>query len=76
MMTVKTVDMRNWPIVFLENLSKKLKKSLDLFNNPVGYRTSPCKMFRILLFSAEFAQKLKFLDKFIEKVLGATQYVV
>jgi hypothetical protein len=23
---------------------------LDLFNNPVGYRTSPCKMLCILLF--------------------------
>jgi hypothetical protein len=24
--------------------------SVDLFNNPVGYRTSPCKMLCILLF--------------------------
>jgi hypothetical protein len=27
----------------------KLQNKLDLFNNPVGYRTSPCKMLRILL---------------------------
>jgi hypothetical protein len=40
---------------------------MDLFDNPVGYRTSPGKMLRILLFLAEVGeplvrQKLKFLN--------------
>jgi hypothetical protein len=38
---------------------------LDLFNNPVGYRTSLGKMLRILLFLAEIVQKLKFLNNSI-----------
>jgi hypothetical protein len=41
---------------------------MDLFNNPVGYRTSPCKMLRILLFLAEFVQKLQFLNNSNEPV--------
>jgi hypothetical protein len=38
---------------------------LDLFDNPVGYLTSLGKMLRILLFSAKFVQKLKFLNNSI-----------
>jgi flagellar motor component MotA len=38
---------------------------MDLFNNLVGYRTSFCKMLRILLFLAEFVQKLKSLNNSI-----------
>jgi hypothetical protein len=35
---------------------------MDLFDNPVGYRTSLGKMLRILLFLTEVVQKLKFLN--------------
>ncbi|MDR3356041.1 MAG: transposase [Spirochaetaceae bacterium] len=34
----------------LETLSKDPRNSIDLFDNPVGYRTSLGKMLRILLF--------------------------
>jgi hypothetical protein len=43
---------------------------LDLFDNPVGYLTSLGKMLRILLFSMEFVQKLKFLNKSVIKKTG------
>jgi hypothetical protein len=35
---------------------------MDLFDNPVGYLTSLCKMLCILLFLAVVVQKLKFLN--------------
>jgi hypothetical protein len=34
----------------MRNTTLHFSKILDLFNNPVGYRTSPGKMLRILLF--------------------------
>jgi hypothetical protein len=44
------VELQRKKIKRRKNRVKNPVLSLDLFNNPIGYRTSPCKMLRILMF--------------------------
>jgi predicted AAA+ superfamily ATPase len=59
-LTGRQVPLKLYPLSIGE-----LGRTLDLFNNPVGYFTSLGKMLRILLFLAEVVQKLKFLNNSI-----------
>jgi hypothetical protein len=66
-MSLRGAELRGiFSFAFVRAEARSIGSLLDLFNNPVGYRTSPCKMLRILLFSAEFVQKLQFLNNSIK----------